>query len=81
MAPKDDPLLGALFAFLAPFVTLSYISFYVGILLVGLIIVAIVVLFIYLKFKFLRKSRQQDTIGKCLLQKVWEINKELNLIL
>ena len=68
MAPKDDPLLGALFTFLAPFLTLSYLSFYIGILLVGLIIVAIVVLFIYLKCKFLRKSLQQDTIGKCLLK-------------
>ena len=68
MPPKDDPLLSFVSKLASPFITLTYLSAYLGILCVLILAVtSIVGLFLlYIKFKLLRKSRQSDvpTIGK-----------------
>ena len=68
MPPKEDPLLSFVSKLASPFITLSYLSAYLGILCVLILAVtSIVGLFLlYIKFKLLRKSRQSDvpTIGK-----------------
>ena len=68
MPPKEDPLLSFVSTLASPFITLTHLSAYIGILcLLILAVTSIVGLFLlYIKFKLLRKSLQSDvpTIGE-----------------
>ena len=62
MARKEDPLLGALWTMIWPFLTVFYCIAHIGlILLILLLFIGIFLIFLlYFKFKLLRKSRLQE---------------------
>ena len=62
MARKEDPLLGALWTMIWPFLTVFYCIAHIGlILLILFLVIGIFGIFLlYFKFKLLRKSRLRE---------------------